>query len=134
MLHWKDTKFRWTPETRMAATALGLLALDQLTKWMVINRLPLGREIPVLPGFFRLVHWGNTGAAWSLFHGSNHALAAVSVAALVVLFLARRYFEGDTFPGQIALGLIFGGIAGNLTDRLVHHHVVDFLYFHLVRR
>ncbi|MBL9137287.1 MAG: signal peptidase II [Verrucomicrobiales bacterium] len=132
LLHWKDIK--WTPEARIAATAVGLLVLDQVTKWMVIHRLPLGREIPVLPGFFRLVHWGNTGAAWSLFHGSNHALAAISVAALVVLFLARRYFEGDTIPGQFALGLIFGGIVGNLTDRLVHHHVVDFLYFHLIRR
>ncbi|MCC7377624.1 MAG: signal peptidase II [Verrucomicrobiales bacterium] len=118
----------------MAATAAALLALDQLTKWMVIRHLPLGREIPLLPGFFRLVHWGNTGAAWSLFHGSNHALAAVSAGALFVLYLARRYFEGDTIPGQVALGLIFGGILGNLTDRLVHHHVVDFLYFHLIRR
>lgn len=118
----------------MGAIALGLLVLDQLTKWLVIHRLYLGDEIRVLPGFFNLVHWGNTGAAWSLFHGNNHVLASVSAVALVVLYLARRYFEGDTVPGQVALGLIFGGITGNLIDRLVHRHVIDFLYFHVFRR
>lgn len=127
-------KSKWTPEKRMAAIAFGLLVFDQLTKWMVVHQLPLGREMAVLPGFFRLVHWGNTGAAWSQFQGNNHLLAAISMIALVVLYLARRYFEGDTVPGQMALGLVFGGIAGNLIDRLVHHHVVDFLYFHVIRR
>ena len=119
---------KWTPERRMGAIALGLLVLDQLTKWLVIHRLYLGDEIRVLPGFFNLVHWGNTGAAWSLFHGNNHVLATVSAVALVVLYLARRYFEGDTLPGQIALGLIFGGITGNLIDRAFSARgVVDFI-------
>jgi signal peptidase II len=125
---------KWTPEKRLGATALGLLALDQLTKWIVVQQLPLGREVNVLPGFFKFVHWGNTGAAWSLFHGNNQVLAAVSAIALIVLYRARRYFEGDTVPGQVALGLIIGGIAGNLIDRLARGHVVDFLYFHLHRR
>lgn len=118
----------------MLAIALGILALDQGTKWLLIHFLPSGREVAVLPGFFKLVHWTNTGAAWSLFYDRNHLLAAVSVFALVILFLARRYFEGDTRPGQVALGLVFGGISGNLVDRVVHHHVVDFLYFHIYRR
>lgn len=118
----------------MGAIALCLLVLDQLTKWLVIHRLHLGDEVRVLPGFFNLVHWGNTGAAWSLFHGNNQALATVSAVALLVLYWARSYFEGDTVPGQIALGLIFGGIVGNLIDRMVHQHVIDFLYFHVYRR
>lgn len=125
---------KWTPERRMALLALVVLALDQATKWAVIGRLPMGRELMVVPGFFKLVHWGNTGAAWSLFLGNNSMLAAISLVALIVLYLARRHFDGDTVSGQVALGLIFGGIAGNLTDRLVHRHVVDFLYFHLIRR
>ena len=118
----------------MGAIALGLLAFDQLTKWLVIRRLLLGEEIRVLPGFFNLVYWGNTGAAWSLFHGNNHFLATVSALALVVLYLARQHFGGDTVAGQVALGLIFGGITGNLIDRLIHRHVIDFLYFHVIRR
>ncbi len=123
-----------TPEMRIGAIAAALLAADQLTKWTILHLLPRGGEIPVLPGFFKLVHWTNTGAAWSLFHGNNSVLAAISVLALIVLFLARRHFESDRVPGQVALGLIFGGITGNLFDRLVHRHVVDFLYFHLIRR
>jgi signal peptidase II len=119
---------------RIFALAAGIYLLDQLTKLVLVGRLPLGREVEVLPGFFRLVHWGNTGAAWSLFHGNNFLLAAVSAVALVLLYLARNQFEVHTRAGQAALGLIFGGIAGNLTDRLLHGHVVDFLYFHLVRR
>ena len=118
----------------MAVIALSLLVLDQLTKWIVVGRLALGTEWPVLPGFFRLVHWGNTGAAWSLFHGNNYGLAVVSVGALVVLYLARKHFEASRWAGQVALGLVFGGILGNLVDRLKYGHVVDFLYFHVVRR
>lgn len=123
-----------TPERRMGWIALVVLVLDQATKWAVVRHLHLGAEREVLPGFFRLVHWGNTGAAWSTFHGNNLALACVSAAALVLLYMARRYFEGDRPAGQAALGLVFGGILGNLIDRLVHGHVVDFLYFHVIRR
>lgn len=123
-----------TPEKRMAAIALVVLTFDQITKWFVVHRLPFGSEFPVLPGFFKFVHWGNTGAAWSTFHGNNAGLAGVSAVALVLLYLARSYFDGHTRPGQIALGLVFGGIVGNLVDRMVHGHVVDFLYFHVIRR
>lgn len=123
-----------SPESRILSIAVALFALDQISKWIVVRHLPLGREVEVIPGFFRWVHWGNTGAAWSLFHDNNHLLAAVSALALVVLFVARHYFEAHTRPGQVALGLILGGIAGNLLDRLVHRHVVDFIYFHLHRR
>lgn len=125
---------QWTAEKRMAGIALSLFLVDQWTKHWVVGRLALGSEWVILPGFFRLVHWGNTGAAWSLFHGNNYALALVSLVALVVLFLARRHFEAERLPGQVALGLVFGGILGNLVDRLKHGHVVDFLYFHLIRR
>ncbi len=118
----------------MVTIALVVMVLDQITKWIVVRSLMLGGELELLPGFFKFVHWGNTGAAWSTFYGSNQALAVVSAAALGLLYWARRYFEGDTRPGQFALGLVFGGILGNLIDRVFRGHVVDFLYFHLVRR
>jgi signal peptidase II len=90
--------------------------------------------VVVLKGFFNLVHWGNTGAAWSLFTGNNLILAMVAVVALFVLFRHRHHFDAHTFMGQVALGLIFGGIIGNLTDRLLFGHVTDFLYFYIERR
>jgi signal peptidase II len=116
--------------------ALIVFALDQSTKWLVLRSLVLGDEKIVVDGFFKLVHWGNTGAAWSLFSGNNAALALVGVFALVALYLTRHHFNSHTLGGQVAFGLIFGGIAGNLTDRLLptRHAVVDFLYFYLQQR
>jgi signal peptidase II len=125
-----------TNNGRIAILAASIFALDQLTKIAIINFLPepYHSEVHVVPGFFRLVHWHNTGAAWSMFHGNNIWLAIISAIALVVLVLARSKFGSNTMLGSISLGLIFGGIVGNLVDRLVHHHVIDFLYFHLITR
>jgi len=58
----------------------------------------------------------------------------VALAALVVLFFSRHHFDSRTLLGQIAFGLIFGGIVGNLIDRVVRGHVIDFLYFFLQQR
>ena len=123
-----------TPNRRIALVALFTLALDQLTKQLVNRTLPLDEERVVLKGFFKFVHWSNTGAAWSLFMGNNKLLAVIALIALFVLFRSRHHFESHTVTGQIALGLVFGGIIGNLTDRLRAGYVTDFLYFHLQRR
>lgn len=123
------------PGPRIAIVAISLYTLDQVTKWLVLRSIPEGAEKVIIEGFFRLVHWGNTGAAWSLLSGNNHLLAIIAIIALLVLFLTRHHFEIRTLAGQAALGMIFGGIAGNLTDRLLpsRHHVIDFLYFYLNR-
>ncbi|MCU0783861.1 MAG: signal peptidase II, partial [Verrucomicrobia bacterium] len=125
-----------TPNRRIAAIALVVFALDQLTKFFVLRLLGKGQEKIIVDGFFKFVHWGNTGAAWSLFRGNNELLAIVALLALLVLFLSRHHFESRTLLGQIAFGLIFGGIAGNLTDRLLpsRHEVIDFIYFYLRQR
>ena len=88
----------------------------------------------VLDGFFKLVHWGNTGSAFSMFQDSNGILALVSIGAIAMLYLTRHHFDAHTMPGQFALGLIFGGIVGNLVDRMIHKHVIDFIYFYVTRR
>jgi signal peptidase II len=125
------------PTRRMAIVAGAVLTLDQLTKLAVLKYLGYAQEKVVLEGFFKFVHWGNTGAAWSLFNqfaGSNQLLAIFAFIALLVLFLSRHHFDSQTFLGQLSLGLIFGGIAGNLVDRFWHGFVVDFIYFYLSRR
>jgi signal peptidase II len=124
-----------SPNRRIAAVGLVLCALDQFTKWLVLSSLPRGEERVIIEGFFKFVHWGNTGAAWSMFRGNNATLAIVALVALLVLFLTRHHFESGTRLGQIAFGLIFGGILGNLTDRLLpsRHEVIDFIYFFVQR-
>ena len=126
-----------TPANRLILTlAVTVFVFDQFAKWLVLELLPVGDERNLIPGFFKFVHWGNTGAAWSLFSGNNAVLAVVGIGALILLVFTRRHFHAETLAGQIAFGLIFGGIAGNLTDRLLpgRHAVVDFLYFYLQPR
>jgi signal peptidase II len=124
-----------TPNRRIAFVALFIIAFDQFTKMLVNRLLPYSEdEKVVIKGFFKFVHWINTGAAWSLFMGNNKLLALVALVALFILFHSRHHFEAHTLTGQVALGLIFGGIIGNLTDRLRAGYVTDFLYFHLERR
>ncbi len=124
-----------TPQDRrLWGGMVAVYLADQLSKLAVLRFIGPWDEREVIAGFFKLVHWGNTGAAWSLFTGNNGLLALVSVAALVVLYLTRERFEPRSLTGQVALGLIFGGILGNLTDRLRVGHVIDFLRFYLVRR
>ena len=119
---------------RMALTAVTIAVLDQATKFWVLKHLPRYEERVVIDGFFKFVHWGNTGAAWSMFSGQNAGLAVVSLLALLGLFIWRHHFDTRTWVGQLSLGLIFGGILGNLVDRLFRDHVVDFIRFYLHRR
>src|ERR1039458_151032 len=121
---------------RIAVIALVVFALDQFTKWLVLRALGPGDEKIIVNGFFKFVHWSNTGAAWNIFSGNNSTLIVVMLLAFVALFLTRHHFDSHTLPGQIAFGLIFGGIAGNLTDRLLpgRQGVVDFLRFYLQQR
>ena len=124
------------PNRRIAVLALCVLISDQITKWFVLRDILRDDEIPVIPGFFNLTHRANTGAAWSMFSGNNAVLATVALAALVALYITRHHFSAHRLLGQFAFGLIFGGIIGNLTDRLMpgRHAVVDFLHFYMARR
>ena len=125
------------PTRRMALVAAIVLVLDQLAKQAVLKFLGYAEEKVIIDGFFKFVHWRNTGAAWSLFNefaGANQLLAIFAVVALLVLFLTRHHFDSRTLLGQLSLGLIFGGIAGNLVDRFAHEHVIDFIYFYVKRR
>src|SRR5215831_1597392 len=122
------------PNRRIATIALLVIALDQFTKQLVLRFLGApAQEKIVVDGFFKFVYWGNTGAAWSLFRGNNFLLAGVAIVALIVLLFSRHHFDSRTLLGQFAFGLIVGGIVGNLIDRLWAGHVIDFLYFYILR-
>ena len=119
---------------RIAWVAGAVYVADQVTKLVVMRLLDYADQRVVFDGFFKIVHWGNTGAAWSMFYGNNRVLAIISVLALLVLMLSVHNLEVRSPTGQVALGLILGGILGNLTDRLRFGHVIDFLRFYLDQR
>jgi signal peptidase II len=114
--------------------ATGVLALDQLTKFWISSRLPFPTygppyHVEVIPGFFNLVHVGNPGAAWSILQGYSKLLGIFAIITLVAIFFWRRSIGLRLKPVQISFGLLCGGILGNLIDRLLHGHVIDFLDF-----
>jgi signal peptidase II len=116
----------------LASISLTIYALDQATKWWTISAYDQG-HLPhtVIPGFFDLVYWQNTGAAFSIGDGKNWLFIGLSIVALIGFVIAwmRGVFKDALSRWGVAL--LIGGILGNLTDRIIHGHVVDFLLFNL---
>ena len=116
--------------------ALSVLLLDRITKWAIARTIPLEDTINIIPGFFRLTHLENTGAAFSLFADSSSPfrttlLIAFSVAALAVVSFLLWKDRSVFHSGTLALSLILGGAVGNLWDRLFYGKVTDFLDFYI---
>lgn len=110
---------------------LPLYLLDQVTKRLVLQFVDPSDPKNLIPGFFELVHVTNTGAAFGSFRNNNGFFIALScVALLVVTVLLLRREPRDPWR-RVALGLLMAGVLGNLTDRLLHGHVIDFLLFDL---
>jgi len=106
---------------------LPLYALDQVTKWLVLRFISTDEFVPVIPGFFYLVQVHNTGAAFGMMKDNNVffiLLAGVALVFLTVLALRGCFVDA---PTRVGAALLAAGILGNLTDRLVHSHVIDFL-------
>jgi signal peptidase II len=115
---------------------LGILLLDQGTKYMVVQKLPLYQRVEVIQGFFNLTHVRNTGGAFGIFGGEKGEIGSILfvvvslVAVGAILYLFTRVKENEK-PLALSFSLILGGAIGNLIDRLRYGEVVDFLDFHL---
>jgi signal peptidase II len=116
----------------MLVLILGLIitVLDQVTKYVVRLTFAVGESRPVIHGFFDLTYVRNTGAAWGILGGQNASLTILSIVMLAAILCFRRSFLSDTWEHRVALGLMVGGIVGNLMDRLRLGWVTDFLDFH----
>ena len=111
--------------------SLPLYLLDQFTKQLIVRFVNPAEKIPVIPGFFEIVNVTNTGAAFGSFQNNNNFFIVLScIALIVVTFLLLRPEPRDPWR-RIALGLLLAGVLGNLTDRLLYGHVIDFLLFNL---
>ncbi|MFH0907961.1 MAG: signal peptidase II [bacterium] len=107
--------------------ALFITVSDQFTKQLVRDGFFLGESRVVVDGFFSLTYVRNTGAAWGMFGGQNAWLSALSLAMLAIMVIFRRSFLSDTWKHRATLGLMIGGIVGNLLDRVRLGYVTDFL-------
>ena len=108
-----------------ALIAAALVAVDQLVKYLVMTRIPLGEHVPFLPCVLDLTYVQNTGAAFSMFSEHTWALALVSLVMSVVLAMAlwRGLFKHPL--GRLTLTLLLAGAVGNLIDRFAFGFVTD---------
>src|SRR5438874_4334916 len=109
--------------------SLPLYALDQWTKQMVLRFISPDEPRVLVSDFFSLVYVTNNGAAFGSFRGNNTFFIAISCVALVVVLGLLLWARTPDRWRDLSLALLLAGILGNLTDRLLYGHVVDFLLF-----
>lgn len=119
----------------IAALAILIFVTDHVTKYFALRHLRLGVPVPVVDGLFALTLVMNPGLAFGMLGGIPESLrwmvGVLSLGALILLaVLAARVLPTGGPWARVALGLIFGGAAGNLVDRVRFGAVVDFLDFY----
>jgi signal peptidase II len=109
--------------------AVVVFAVDRWTKeWALRALAPIGSR-PLFDDWFRLTYVRNTGVAFGLGAGHGLPFAAITLVALALVIVLALSPRSRTWPRSLALGLIVGGAAGNLLDRLRWGSVIDFLDF-----
>ena len=112
----------------MALFAFGITAADQLTKYLVVQNIPLHADVPFLPGIVQLTYAKNTGAAFSMLEGQQWLFVVVFAAlTVVIVWLARTRKIPFTGFEWGCLAAIYGGGLGNMIDRVRLGYVVDMI-------
>lgn len=111
----------------LLAVGIVVLAVDQVTKALVVANMALGSSVGVIGDVIMLWHVRNEGAAFSLFQGGTLLFLVVTVVALGMIVYFHRAFTGRSLWLQALLGLILGGTLGNFIDRLRQGYVTDFV-------
>lgn len=112
-----------------------VIVLDQLTKYLIVQKFRLGETIPIISGFFNFTYIRNTGAAFGILAMAPQSFrvpffVTVPLVALVAIGFIFRKIREDDLKLSAALSLVIGGAIGNLIDRVRLEYVVDFLDFH----
>lgn len=110
-------------------SAVCILILDQVTKYIIIEKLPINSSIEVIDGFFYITHVKNSGAAFGLFQDSTRTLTIISIVAIVLIIILKIMLKLNYAFYNVSLGLILGGALGNLIDRYFVGEVTDFINF-----
>ncbi|MFU2158490.1 MULTISPECIES: signal peptidase II [Caldisericum] len=106
--------------------AVAVLVIDQLSKVVVRNTIPLGKEIPIIRGIFSITHITNSGSLFGMFQNATPFLIVSSFFVTILIIYVERIIN---IPyKEVGFGLIMGGILGNLVDRIIFRSVTDFLF------
>ena len=109
---------------------LGLVVVDQITKFLVEGKMREGLEIPILSGLFSLTRVHNTGVAFGMAQGNNLLTGLLALGILIFAAWMAREWDWRKRWVQVVAGLVAGGAVGNLIDRMRVGYVIDFLDFH----
>ncbi|WP_339145745.1 MULTISPECIES: signal peptidase II [unclassified Sutcliffiella] len=107
--------------------ALGIIILDQLTKWLVVRYMELGESIPIIHNFLYLSSHRNRGAAWGILEGQMYFFYIITVGVVIGLVVYLQKLPKDQPWMKLALSLMLGGAIGNFIDRVLHQEVIDFI-------
>lgn len=113
------------------STALLIVALDQLTKFLIKQNIQLNQSIPIIKNTLHLTYVANTGSAFGLFKGFNVFFILFSIIVIIVIFYYLKEIVKNKRLLQIGVGLLLGGTIGNLIDRLFYGAVIDFIDFRI---
>ncbi len=108
------------------------IMIDQVIKLLIRTKMELNSSIPIIPNIFNLTYVENKGAAFSILQNTQILLIIIG---LVFLYIIDYYIKKEKKFSKlsiVSLGLIIGGIIGNLVDRILLHAVVDYLDFTLI--
>ena len=116
--------------------AIAVIALDQISKYIIASTITKYGAVAVIEGFFNLVHVRNRGMAFGLMNRPGHTfkyyvLVAATVCAIGLLLFWFKKMKDEDSKITLGLSLILGGAVGNFIDRIRLGEVIDFLDFYL---
>ena len=120
-------KNKWIKLIVILIVTISCVTLDQISKYIAINKLVEFHSVSVIDNFFNWTLCYNTGGAWSIFSGNVWFLAAISIVALG--FIIYTLFKSKNTMYQLAASVFMGGLIGNLIDRIFNAKVTDFIDF-----
>ncbi len=116
-------------KSKIYIISLILLMIDQLIKLLIKSNFKLHEELEIIPNFFSLHYLQNDGAAFSILQNKTYLLVIVAIVCIGLMIYYIQKEKNLTKLSSISLGLILGGIIGNLLDRIFYKKVIDYLSF-----
>lgn len=111
--------------------ALVVIAIDQITKWLIVKNMELGESIPIIDNVLYITSHRNRGAAWGILQNQMWFFYIITVIFVIgVIYYIQKYGKQDRFLG-LSLALILGGAIGNFIDRVWRKEVVDFIHTYI---
>lgn len=114
---------------KLVAVIFIIAFIDQIIKGIVLVSMEIGSSLTLIGNFFSITYVENEGAAFSILSGNTILLIVLSLFALNILYFLFLKEKNVKKTQMITIGILMGGIIGNLVDRILYGHVIDYLDF-----